>query len=711
MAYNKFVTKDGKVFLDLTSDDITAQDVRHDKIFHGRDGNEYIGTLEDGIEITKTEINSDGELVITFSNDVVNNLGKVIGPVGQAGKDGKDGIDGKDGVAGVDGKTPYIKDGYWWIDTTNTLIKAEGIDGKEGPAGIDGKTAFQYAQENGYTGTEDEFAASINPSSLNNKSLNYIATELAKRDRIIPEYVNSIEECTDKTKVYVLPDGYIYGYLTEQNQEVFVDVLKDVGFSERKRINSSGVVVDYTTTESDVTGYIPAKVGDVIRLRNIVMPGVYTEGTYWNIVSTYRADKTFIKMQYLFASDVAGGFPTTLADEDGNLEQFTITSDFTKDDAEVAFILIDAKDITKDSKIYVNSTLVHVDTFANTGHAFIPADYEDRIIDLENEVVNLGVNAVPAYWEEELVTKADMIQEALENAGRNKSAFLWYTDAHWLNNSKKSPILLKYLTKNTPINKVNFGGDIVNDPVPHNHANTKYVYEWRKMVADLPNHHSVFGNHDVNQRSTNVSNIAYTQLLAEEETPEMVVGGDSFYYIDDHAEKTRYLYLSYLTNNQTEMLAQGQFITEALTSVSAGWHIVVIAHRWFQYTASTSPTVGGVPAFEAEILKVLDEYNARASHTASNYFPAKNFSDSKGKVEFCIGGHIHVDYDFKTDGGIPVIITASDTNQERVPDKTEDSGTIGTTTEAAIYGIIADYANNKISVIGIGRGGSREIEY
>ena len=63
-------------------------------------------------------------------------------------------------------------------------------------------------------------------------------------------------------------------------------------------------------------------------------------------------------------------------------------------------------------------------------------------------------------------------------------------------------------------------------------------------------------------------------------------------------------------------------------------------------------------------------------------------------------------------GGIPIIITTSDTNQNRVPDSTVDSGTVGTTTEAAVFGIIADYNDStktKITVVGVGRGTSRVV--
>lgn len=36
----------------------------------------------------------------------------------------------KDGTNGTDGMTPYISEGYWYIGTINTGVKAEGVDGK-----------------------------------------------------------------------------------------------------------------------------------------------------------------------------------------------------------------------------------------------------------------------------------------------------------------------------------------------------------------------------------------------------------------------------------------------------------------------------------------------------------------------------------------------------------------------------------------------------
>jgi hypothetical protein len=167
--------------------------------------------------------------------------------------------------------------------------------------------------------------------------------------------------------------------------------------------------------------------------------------------------------------------------------------------------------------------------------------------------------------------------------------------------------------------------------------------------------------------------------------------------------------LSYFTTDTNAKIEQGKFIVEALRSTSEGWHIVVIAHRWWQYSSTSNPTVGSVPAYEGEILSIFDAYNARTTRASSASFSEQDFATAKGKVEFCIGGHIHVDYDFTSTGGIPVIITTADTNQNRVPDTEVDSGMLGTITESAVFGIIADYDNNKIVIVGVGRGTSREI--
>jgi hypothetical protein len=540
-----------------------------------------------------------------------------------------------------------------------------------------------------------------------------------KGQLIYAESVEWLEENGDTSKLYLINDngeGHIWAQIL-QPQIAYTNLIpmstvsgggsifNDVGYKIGKRLNSSGNEAD--NISSIITGFIPSTKDSVLRIKYFAN-GLYSQfdspgnhillydSSYTLLTTAQQGYGSSLKTNNIGVMDDASGIYTVALSTIYNSDDvaFVRVSTAVTISHSVAATETDAQKVIITIDEEITDVPIYVYGWGDTGILFTPYD-----------------NGIPSYWLEELESKADAIQQAMEAAGRNKSAFLWYTDAHWPNNAKVSPSLLKYLIKNTPINKVNFGGDIVGDPYTFNHDNVKYVYEWRSMISGLPNHHSVYGNHDVNHRTTDVGKLAYTLLLAPEESSDMVIGGDSYYYIDNPAEKTRYLYLSYLTNDHDEMMAQGQFIIDAITGVGEGWHIVAISHRWFQYYSASAPTEGFVPSFEQDILNVLDEYNARTTHTGSNYFSAQDFAEAKGKVEFCIGGHIHVDYDFTTTGGIPVIITASDTNQERSAEEEEDAGTLGTTTESAVYGIVADYTNNKITVVGVGRGGSREITY
>ncbi len=79
------------------------------ELISGKDGKDG----KDGVGITSVTVDNIGNLLVVLSNGKTINCGKV------TGKDG------------TDGKTPYIENGYWYIDGVNTGIKAEGVDGKD----------------------------------------------------------------------------------------------------------------------------------------------------------------------------------------------------------------------------------------------------------------------------------------------------------------------------------------------------------------------------------------------------------------------------------------------------------------------------------------------------------------------------------------------------------------------------------------------------
>lgn len=328
-----------------------------------------------------------------------------------------------------------------------------------------------------------------------------------------------------------------------------------------------------------------------------------------------------------------------------------------------------------------------------------------------------ALDDIPNYWMDELSAGAKEINQALLDAGRNKSAFLFYSDSHWNFNSQKSPILLKYLYDHTGMNKTIFGGDIVYNESEDYDA-MAYLWAWRSMVKELPNHHSVVGNHDDGNATNNLfdADFVYGYLLAAEETPDMVWGeGDFYYYIDSPAEKTRYLYLD--TAYQTILYdpAQTQFLIDALKTLPANWHAVIIAHIWYvpDYDQEINPEV--TLSYGGEmILSILDDYNERKTGSLKvaertdmenpiqlNY----DFTDCVGKVEFCIGGHTHCDFDAYSESGIPIILVETDSYNVRSGLECEEFST----SESSVNGIIADYDAKKITVVRVGRGESRVV--
>lgn len=323
-------------------------------------------------------------------------------------------------------------------------------------------------------------------------------------------------------------------------------------------------------------------------------------------------------------------------------------------------------------------------------------------------IENIGIGVVPDYWKSYLATKATEINSAMVTAGENRSAFLWYTDAHWTENFGQSPILLKYLSKHTGMKKTFFGGDIAVE----SSGELDIIRNWQSLVDAIPNHHSVIGNHD-NALSAELPTAKDRAdfFFDPERTGDVVFGADAtngkmYYYIDNHIENTRYICLS--TGRMWTTSDEIPWCIEVLNSAPTGWHIVIIGHLWLNsdYYDDGVTLIPTPPNYIQSYLDMFDAYNHKLTGTTSFESVSYDFANAGAKIEFIIGGHVHRDYDFATAMGIPVILTECDGRYERDPDST---ATQGTTTENCVYGIVADYTAKAVKVINVGRGDSRTI--
>lgn len=103
------------------------------------------------------------------------------------------------------------------------------------------ETSKSFIIEDGYTPirgtdywTEDDIAV------INDKMQSLVIEESAKRGQLKPEFANSIDECTDTSKLYVLPDGYIYANRVFKNNNLLV--LSEVSYKSRLQDDAEGII-------------------------------------------------------------------------------------------------------------------------------------------------------------------------------------------------------------------------------------------------------------------------------------------------------------------------------------------------------------------------------------------------------------------------------------------------------------------------------------
>lgn len=246
----------------------------------------------------------------------------------------------------------------------------------------------------------------------------YIASELAKKNQIIPAYAESVEwleESGDQSKLYVLPDGMTWAYMMSEKEvedgETYINRLPEAKAEDRTAIYGAdyngdtindGYLTGYRLSSSGtnstldgacVSGFIAVKPGDIVRIKGAT-PILGTSDCY---VITYKSDNTKVAHKQLPKASENTDWSTnanTNATYNGyynytdGVITITLNDNFGTDFDAIRF---SAGTISADTIVTVNqeiregggTIIVIEEGWASTGHALVPADYEDRIIDLE----------------------------------------------------------------------------------------------------------------------------------------------------------------------------------------------------------------------------------------------------------------------------------------------------------------------------------------
>jgi hypothetical protein len=218
---------------------------------------------------------------------------------------------------------------------------------------------------------------------------NEIADELAERGQLKPEFANSIEECTDTSKLYVLPDGYVYGYISKTivtpggTRPNFTNLMDkpDSYIREGVRYSQSSAAFKDDTTTATVVVPIPAVTNITIRVRNATLNKTPHGNAVYYGVNNEQFPNTGSGTSALTITKEANGDITITYDNKSTANKYVVYH-------------VDAGFSNNNPIVTVNEEITYTtveestETIAewrNTGHAFVPADYEDRIVILEND--------------------------------------------------------------------------------------------------------------------------------------------------------------------------------------------------------------------------------------------------------------------------------------------------------------------------------------
>ena len=195
---------------------------------------------------------------------------------------------------------------------------------------------------------------------------------------VVPLFVNTIAECTDTTKPYVLPDGFIYAYVVTSGEPepLFTNKLDTAEIKHGYRYSKSGGAFKELAGCDAVILDIPTSGSVIIRFRNCgrepSYPQVYGGKSNTNFTSSTYADNA----------------SKWFTDENGDsYVSFTNTNGDTHVVAMLATIDLSTAIITVNEEIKWSEGGTGY-KWDNTGHAFVPADYENRINDIAKDVAN-----------------------------------------------------------------------------------------------------------------------------------------------------------------------------------------------------------------------------------------------------------------------------------------------------------------------------------
>lgn len=393
--------------------------------------------------------------------------------------------------------------------------------------------------------------------------------------------------------------------------------------------------------------------------------------------------------------------------------QFISISDIKKSKPNLKYKLC-IVDISTTEQIEPSSVLDKVQIYSTVNR--------DEIIEINNSIKDFekGFGKLPDYYFENnyIDNKISEIRDNMSLFGRNSFTFAFMTDPHWGSNNKQSPVLLNYIMKNTSVNNVICGGDIILEGLKDDMIAmmTDCINAFRYYGITFP---VTCGNHDRNWNQYGgqrehperkfTDDEVWALMEAQYDKYEMVYYTETGFnfYIDYPEANTRVIFidtgdseLNESTGNYGIVWDDYETFADVLMD-SGDKNIIVIPH------------VVAVNSIGTILCRISHAYNNRAEYLNTNLTGdfTYDFENAKGHVYVVIGGHGHNDnITTPTDCEVSWIMTDTDstiTNSGITP-------TAGTINEQAFDIVSVSYDSTgpnagAVKLVRIGRGSDRQI--
>lgn len=301
-----------------------------------------------------------------------------------------------------------------------------------------------------------------------------------------------------------------------------------------------------------------------------------------------------------------------------------------------------------------------------------------RVTKLEDSML---YKDIPEFYREYLSKRIIDIREKDLLVGNHGMSYIFITDLHDQNRFY-SPILAKYISDNTSVNLVVYGGDYINEPNGKDIATRMLFERIAKCRIDAK---TIFmrGNHDTNPYGTGqLSESEIYSILNKKNENNLDTKGQLYFFVDNPSQKIRTFFID-TGNDGVVSETQLEWLRANAESIDPTWTVVIFSHM--AINGNGKDDRDNVVYYDC--VKKVNQI----------------FQEANVKVACWVCGHNHIDMS-DTSRNYPIISTTCDAHGAQASVASSDNRDEGTINEQAFDIYHVDTANKKIYVTRIGGG-------